>query len=102
LVASSDGSRVEGILSERDVLVGIDTQGPEFLNRPVNECVTADVITATVGDLISDVMATMSTRRIRHLPVTNTGRLVGIISVGDLLLFRLNQLAPRQADSSGG
>ena len=102
LVASSDGSRVEGILSERDVLVGIDSHGSGFLNKSVKECVTADVITATVGDLISDVMATMSTGRIRHLPVTDNGRLVGIISVGDLLLFRLNQLAPGQADSSKG
>lgn len=92
VVASSDGSRVEGILSERDILVGIDRHGAAFLDRTVRECTTADVVTVTSTDLISDAMALMTSRRIRHLPVTETGRLVGIISVGDLLLFRLQEL----------
>jgi len=94
IVASSDGSRVEGILSERDVLVGIDSDGPDFLTRRVGDCTTSDVVTLTTTDLIADAMATMTNRRIRHLPVTDTGRLVGIISVGDLLLFRLRELQP--------
>ena len=92
IVASTDGSRIEGILSERDLLVGIDTHGSAYLDRTVAECTTSNVVTATTDDLISHVMDTMTSRRIRHLPITNTGRLVGIISVGDLLLFRLNQL----------
>lgn len=105
IVASTDGSRVEGILSERDLLVGIDTHGSAYLDRTVGECTTSNVVTATTDDLISHVMDTMTSRRIRHLPITNTGRLVGIISVGDLLLFRLNQLvdpatAPTEQDPS--
>lgn len=92
IVASTDGSRVEGILSERDVVVGVDEHGSAYLDRTVSECTTTNVVTATSDDLISDVMDTMTSRRIRHLPITNTGRLVGLISVGDLLLFRLNQI----------
>ena len=98
IVASTDGSRVEGILSERDILVGVDTHGAAFLERKVRDCITADVITVTSTDLISDAMATMTSRRIRHLPVTETGRLVGIISVGDLLLFRLQELDTARSD----
>lgn len=101
IVASTDGSRVEGILSERDLVVGIDMHGQAYLDRTVAECTTSDVVTATTDDLISEVMDTMTSRRIRHLPITDTGRLVGLISVGDLLLFRLTQLddpmaAPRE------
>jgi len=96
VVASSDGSRVEGILSERDILVGIDEHGAGFLERSLRECTTPDVVTVTAEDLIADAMALMTSRRLRHVPVTETGRLVGIISVGDLLLFRLQEL-----DSAG-
>lgn len=92
VVASTDGSRVEGILSERDILVGLDRHGDDFLSRPIGDCTTGDVVTATTTDLVVDAMVTMTSRRVRHLPITDTGRLVGIISVGDLLLFRLRHL----------
>lgn len=98
IVASHDGSRVEGILSERDILVGLDEHGAEFLGRTVRQCTTSDVVTVTSTDLISDAMALMTSRRIRHLPVTETGRLIGIISVGDLLLFRLQELDTASSD----
>lgn len=98
VVASGDGSRVEGILSERDLLIGIDADGPEYLERTVGSCTTTDVITATTTDLISEVMETMTTNRIRHLPITETGRLVGIVSVGDIVLFRLRELDSNRAD----
>lgn len=92
IVASHDGSRVEGILSERDLLMGFDEDGAGFLERRVGDCITRDVVTATPEDLLVDVMDTMTTRRLRHVPVTEQGRLVGILSVGDFLLFRLEQL----------
>ncbi len=98
VIASRDGSRVEGILSERDLLVGIGEQGEAFLQRSVGECTTADVVTATTSDMIADVMDLMTTRRIRHLPITDTGQLVGIVSVGDLLHFRLRGLDAARAD----
>ena len=100
IVASNDGSRVEGILSERDLLVGIGEHGEAFLRRAVGDCITADVITATTSDMIADVMDVMTTRRIRHVPVTDAGQLVGIVSVGDLLMFRLRGLDATRTDLS--
>ena len=98
IVASSDGSRIEGILSERDFLAGIDVDGPGFLDRTVADCTTTDVVTATTTDLISEVMNTMTTNRIRHLPVTENGQLAGIVSVGDMVLFRLRELDTARED----
>lgn len=90
VVVSSDGSRVEGILSERDVLLGLDVQGEGFLDSPVGDVTTTDVLTCTTSDSIMSAMNSMTKLRIRHLPVTRMGRLVGIISVGDLVSFRLD------------
>ncbi|MDH3678786.1 MAG: GNAT family N-acetyltransferase [Acidimicrobiia bacterium] len=89
VVVSSDGSRIEGILSERDILLGLDGQGAAFLDGTVGSVTTTDVLSATVGDSIVSAMDAMTRRRIRHLPVTATGSLVGIISVGDVVSYRL-------------
>lgn len=97
VVVSSDGSRVEGILSERDVLLGIDAQGEGFLTQAVGEVTTTDVLTCTTSDSIMSAMEAMTRLRIRHLPVTKTGRLAGIISVGDLVSFRLNAVESGRA-----
>lgn len=98
VVISSDGSRVEGIISERDILLGIDDDSDGFLDRPVNEVTTPDVLTCTADDSIMSAMNSMTTLRIRHLPVTQTGTLAGIISIGDIVSYRLDameaQLAP--------
>jgi CBS domain-containing protein/GNAT superfamily N-acetyltransferase len=94
VVVSSDGSRVEGILSERDVLTGLDRLGGDLLERPVAGVCTTDVVTATVSDSVAGVMELMTNRRIRHLPVTSTGRLTGIVSIGDLVLHRLYSIEP--------
>lgn len=95
VVASTDGARVEGILSERDFLVGIDVDGAAFLDKSVADCLTTDVMTVTTSDVLADVMETMTDGRHRHLPVTDAGRLAGIVSVGDIVRFRLSELAHR-------
>ena len=92
IIVSSNGSRVEGIFSERDVLLGLDEQGQGFLERPVGDVTTTDVLTCTTSDTIVSAMESMTRLRVRHLPVTKTGHLVGIISVGDLVRFRLDAL----------
>jgi CBS domain-containing protein len=92
LVVSTDGRRVEGVLSERDILVGLDRDGAGFLDRSIGQVVTADVLTCTADDPISVAMASMTRLRVRHLPVTETGQLAGIISLGDLVSFRLARL----------
>ncbi|MGF1598658.1 MAG: GNAT family N-acetyltransferase [Acidimicrobiales bacterium] len=101
LVASSDGARVEGILSERDILVGIDTEGAAFLDGKVGDVTTTDVVTCTSGDSIATVMDLMTTCRVRHLPIVETGRLTGIVSLGDIILHQLRR-AERWSDQAPG
>jgi CBS domain-containing protein len=100
VIASSDGSRVEGILSERDVLVGLDGEGAGFLSRRVGDVVTTDVVTCTAGDPIVTVMDLMTACRVRHIPVTDTGRLQGIVSLGDVVLHRLREVEGRATAAS--
>ncbi len=92
LVVSSDGSRIEGIMSERDILLGLGAEGAAFLDRPLAEVTTQDVVTCTASDPVAQVMELMTRLRIRHVPVSETGRLVGIISIGDLMNHQLGEL----------
>lgn len=92
VVVSSDGRRVEGMLSERDVLVALQQLGSEVLGQLVAMVCNADVLTATVTDSVAELMGAMTVRRARHVPVTAAGRLVGIVSVGDLVLHRLLEI----------
>ena len=90
LVVSSDGDRVEGIVSERDIVVGLGQHDAAFLDESVATASTIDVLTCTTSDPIVSAMDAMTRRRVRHLPVTKTGQLAGIISVGDVVSFRLD------------
>lgn len=92
VVVSSDGRRVEGILSERDVLVALERSGPEILSQTTASVCSSDVLTVTLTDSVAEVMGAMTVRRARHVPVTHAGRLVGIVSVGDLVLHRLLEI----------
>ncbi len=92
LVVSRDGKRIEGILSERDILAGIATDGPSFLDRTIENVTTSDVVTCVADDTIASAMGAMTRRQVRHLPVTETGQLAGIISLGDLVSFRLDRV----------
>lgn len=92
LVVSSDDRRIEGILSERDILAGLGDEGAAFLDRTIDAVVTSDVVTCIADDPIASAMEAMTRRRVRHLPVTETGQLIGIISLGDLVSFRLDRV----------
>jgi CBS domain-containing protein len=89
---SSDGARIEGIVSERDILRGLGQHGAGVLGRPVSEIMTQDVVTCTAGDGIELLMSLMTRLRIRHIPITDAGRLVGLVSIGDIVRHRLEQL----------
>jgi len=91
LVVSSDGATVEGILSERDIVRSLDDDS-DTLGSAVAELMTVDVITCSTSDNIADLMALMTTRRIRHLPVVTDGALVGLVSIGDVVKARLAEL----------
>jgi CBS domain-containing protein len=83
---------LEGIISERDLAYGLAAYGDRLPSMRVSELMTRVVILCTPEDTIAEVMTVMTQRRIRHLPVKDGGRLVGIISIGDVLKHRLGEM----------
>jgi CBS domain-containing protein len=83
VVGASGG--IEGIISERDIIRALSETGADCLQRPVAQTMTRQVVTCQETDTLNEVMAMMSQRHIRHLPVVAGGGLVGIISIGDLV-----------------
>ncbi len=92
LVVSGDGGMVEGIISERDIVRGLRTIGPDLLSKPVRDLMTVKVLTCTPDDRAVGVVALMVARHVRHLPVVADGKLVGMVSVHDLLHLRLEEI----------
>ena len=93
LVVSSDGRHVEGIVSERDVARGLHQRGAELLTDPVSSLMTAEVHTCSPVARVNDLARTMTDHRVRHVPVVDDdGLLVGIVSIGDVVKARLDEL----------
>ncbi len=92
LVVSEDGTSVAGILSERDVVRRLAADGESLLDQAVSSIMQADVLTCTGTDPVDDLMHRMTEHRIRHLPVLDDGRLVGIISIGDVVKTHVDAL----------
>lgn len=92
LVAVEADGRLAGILSERDIVRGVGQGGGVCLSGPVRSLMTAAVLTCTEDDTVESLMQTMTSRRIRHLPVVDgDGRLCGIVTIGDVVKSRLDQ-----------
>jgi CBS domain-containing protein len=93
LVIASDDRDVRGILSERDIVRGLATKGLEVLDAPVGGLMTTVVATCSPDDGLDSLMATMTDQRVRHLPVVDDeAHLAGIISIGDVVKHRLDEL----------
>jgi CBS domain-containing protein len=94
LVVSNDGQHIDGILSERDVIRALSHEGNSILEpeRKVAEIMTRDVEVCAVEDSTKEVMRRMTAHRIRHLPVVEGGRLAGMVSIGDVVKSRLEEL----------
>src|SRR5436305_12304884 len=92
IVVSEDGESVDGILSERDIVIALADGGAELLSRNVDEIMTRRVVTCGPEDTVQELMAEMTNRRMRHLPVVSNGRLCGIVSIGDLVKNRLDEV----------
>ncbi len=88
LVLNPDGG-IAGILSERDVVRGLAQHGAALLERSAESLMTRNVMVCAPADTIEDVMHVMTKRRIRHLPVMAEGKLVGMISIGDVVKRRI-------------
>lgn len=93
LVVSSDGTKAEGILSERDVVREIGRRGAGCLSETVGEMMTRNIVTCTQADSADKVLELMTNGRFRHLPVVEGGQLIGLISIGDVVKARLSELA---------
>jgi CBS domain-containing protein len=92
LVVSADGNAVLGVISERDIVRGLTEHGPKLLALPASQVMTSPVVTCTPDDSITTVMGRMTRYRIRHVPVVDAGRLCGIVSIGDVVKYRLDEL----------
>lgn len=92
VIVSDDGTAINGILSERDIVRCLASNGPEGLDLAVSAIMTRDVVTCGENYSVHQVMETMTRERFRHLPVTDNGTLVGIISIGDVVRRRIEQV----------
>lgn len=87
-----DGDSIVGIFSERDLVGCICADGPEALDHPVERGMSSPAVTIDPATPILTAMAMMTQRRIRHLPVLESGGIRGIVSIGDLVKFRIEQI----------
>ncbi len=93
LVVSADRASIDGIVSERDIVRAMATHGGAALDHAVSSCMSGNVLSCTVSDTIDQLMGMMTERRIRHLPVRDeAGNVGGMISIGDVVKFRLGEL----------
>ena len=92
VVVSHDGTTVDGIASERDIVRALAQRGAAVMSEPVTAIYTAEVHTVTPQAPIEEVMRMMTERRVRHTPVVADGRLQGIVSIGDVVKIRIGEL----------
>jgi len=91
LVIRGAGGRLSGILSERDIVRAIAEHGAAALTFPVAQVMTRNVMTCSENDTVADIMEQMTAGKFRHIPVVNEGRLVGLVSIGDVVKQRVEE-----------
>jgi len=96
LVVTGAGGRITGIVSERDIVRTFGAHGAAALDMPLTDVMTRKVVTCEPNDKMSEIMELMTTGKFRHLPVLQDDRLVGIVSIGDVVKMRLAQLEHEQ------
>ncbi len=89
IVIVGEKDKIAGIVSERDLMRAIGQAGPKVLNKPVSDFMTKNVVTAREADTSERLMSEMTVHRFRHMPVVETGRLIGLISIGDLVKIQI-------------
>ena len=92
VIISPDGKSIIGILSERDIVRALAEHGAALLAYKAQDLMTREVVTCSREDTLQSVMVKMTQRRIRHLPVVEQGRLAGIVSIGDAVKSRLEEV----------
>ena len=96
LVITGAGSRITGIVSERDIVRALAKHGADALRLPLNDVMTRKVVTCGPNDSVSNLMEQMTAGKFRHLPVVDSDKLAGIISIGDVVKIRLAELELEQ------
>jgi len=91
-----DQSRLEGILSERDIVRVLGERGASVLEEPVSQVMTRKVVSCKESDTVAELMEMMTTGKFRHLPVVENGRVVGLISIGDIVKWRVREYESEQ------
>ncbi len=89
IVIVGNDDKIAGIVSERDLMRAIGQAGPKVLNEPVSDFMTKNVVTAREADTSERLMSEMTVHRFRHMPVVETDRLIGLISIGDLVKMQI-------------
>ena len=97
LVVSADGEHIDGILSERDIARGLNEHGAGLLAETISIVMTAEVHTCPPTASVHDLAQTMTDHRVRHVPVVEDGKLIGIVSIGDVVKARLDELEAERA-----
>ncbi|MFG3439356.1 CBS domain-containing protein [Nonomuraea sp. NPDC047897] len=97
VVVSSDGETITGIVSERDIVRHLNEHGAGVLDGPVSAIMTAEVRTVGLNDRVDELRKMMTTHRVRHMPVVEGGRLVGIVSIGDVVKSAIEELETEKA-----
>jgi len=97
LIVSAEGAP-DGILSERDIMQAIAKRGPQILSAHVHDCMTSPVAVCEEDDSVEDVAELMTHRRFRHLPVVEDGRVIGLVSIGDIVKSRIEETV-REAEA---
>ncbi|GIL00311.1 MAG: inosine-5-monophosphate dehydrogenase [Alphaproteobacteria bacterium] len=92
IVVTNAAGAVVGIVSERDIVREIAGRGAGVLDEPVANCMTRKVVSCAESDTVNDVMNVMTVNRFRHLPVVSNGRLAGIVSIGDVVKRKIEQV----------
>lgn len=87
-----DGGKVAGIVSERDIIYCLSSDGAAVLDWPVERIMTAPAITVDTSKEVMSALSLMTQRRVRHLPVVEQGKIAGLVSIGDLVKYRMDQI----------
>ncbi|MDZ4761447.1 MAG: CBS domain-containing protein [Alphaproteobacteria bacterium] len=97
MVILNEAGAVIGVFSERDLVKAVARAGAAALKSPVSESMSRQIVTARPADSIEKAMDRMTDRRIRHLPVVEGGRLLGVVSIGDLVKWRIAEASAEVA-----
>ena len=101
LIVSADGANPDGIISERDIVRELGRRGPACMADKVSDLMTADLVTCEGDCLTDEVLGRMTEGRFRHMPVMEAGAMIGLISIGDVVKARLEELSHENSALQG-